>query len=217
MAAELCGAKLLAPVFGSSLHVWASVMGITLFALATGYFYGGQLSEKNSDKIKKLFQILILASLTLLVIPVISYYLLPRISQLSFIPAVIISTIALLFFPVFFMGASSPLFIAVQITPQISAGKASGSVYAISTLGGIISTFLCGKISRMPRSGSSTACVFYRGWWDMPCAGNFFGSRGFFRRLSVFRRCRGGVRGCAVALRVSETNRRWRSKLCFRP
>ncbi len=41
MAAELCGAKLLAPVFGSSLYVWASVMGITLAALALGYFLEG--------------------------------------------------------------------------------------------------------------------------------------------------------------------------------
>jgi hypothetical protein len=38
MVAELCGARLLAPVFGSSLYVWSSVMGITLGALAFGYF-----------------------------------------------------------------------------------------------------------------------------------------------------------------------------------
>ena len=30
MAAEICGAKLLAPFFGSSLYVWSSVMGIKI-------------------------------------------------------------------------------------------------------------------------------------------------------------------------------------------
>ena len=59
MAAELCGAKLLAPVFGSSLYVWASVMGITLAALALGYFFGGLISERSKQHSKKLFQVLI--------------------------------------------------------------------------------------------------------------------------------------------------------------
>jgi spermidine synthase len=144
MAAELCGAKLLAPIFGSSLYVWASVMGITLAALAIGYFFGGLISEKSAEPKKKLFQILIIASLLLLLMPVTSYYLIPRISYLSFLPAVVISTIALLFFPVFLLGVSSPLFIVLQIKQNLSPGKASGTVYAISTLGGIFATFLSG-------------------------------------------------------------------------
>jgi len=144
MAAELCGAKLLAPIFGSSLYVWASVMGITLFALALGYFYGGMLSEKSKDQNKTLLNILIVASLLVLIMPVISYYLVPRISYLPFTPAVVISTLCLLFFPVFFLGASSPLFISLQSNNNISGGKVSGTVYAVSTFGGILSTFLCG-------------------------------------------------------------------------
>ncbi len=144
MAAELCGAKLLAPIFGSSLYVWASVMGITLAALAIGYFLGGLISEKSLDHKKRLFQILVGASFLLLLMPVISYYLVPRISYISFLPAVVISTIALLFFPIFLLGTSSPLFIALQITSNDSAGKVSGTVYAVSTLGGILATFLCG-------------------------------------------------------------------------
>lgn len=144
MAAELCGAKLLAPVFGSSLYVWASVMGITLFALAAGYFYGGLVSEKSKDHSKKLFQILIAAALFLLLMPVIAHYLVPRISYVSFLPAVVISTLSLLFFPVFFLGASSPLFIVLQTNSTNSSGKVSGTVYAISTFGGIFATFLCG-------------------------------------------------------------------------
>jgi hypothetical protein len=46
MACELLGAKMIAPFFGSSLYVWASVLGITLFGLMTGYYTGGYLSEK---------------------------------------------------------------------------------------------------------------------------------------------------------------------------
>ncbi|MBI2723228.1 MAG: fused MFS/spermidine synthase [Bacteroidetes bacterium] len=144
MAAELCGAKLLAPIFGSSLYVWASVMGITLAALASGYFFGGSNISTKNNPTKKLYYILIAASLFLMVMPLIGYYLVPRISYLGFMPAVILSTIALIFFPVFFLGASSPLFIVLQTHEKTSAGKVSGTVYAISTLGGILATFICG-------------------------------------------------------------------------
>lgn len=144
MVAELCGAKLLAPIFGSSLYVWASVMGITLGALASGYFYGGWLSDNTKQPQKKLAQILYLAALFVVLMPVLSYYVIPRISYLPFLMGVVISTLALLFLPVFFLGATSPLFILLQTNATTSAGKASGTVYAISTAGGIFATFLCG-------------------------------------------------------------------------
>jgi predicted membrane-bound spermidine synthase len=144
MAAELCGAKLLAPIFGSSLYVWASVMGITLAALALGYFFGGLISERSKQHSKKLFQVLILASLFVILMPVISRYLIPWISYLPFLLAVVLSTFILLFFPVFFLGATSPLFIYLQTKDSLQSGRVSGSVYAISTLGGIIATFICG-------------------------------------------------------------------------
>ena len=44
MVCELVGAKMLAPVFGTSLYVWAAVLGITLGGLMSGYFFGGILS-----------------------------------------------------------------------------------------------------------------------------------------------------------------------------
>ncbi len=41
MAIELAGAKMIAPFFGTSLYVWASVLAVTLGGLAAGYFAGG--------------------------------------------------------------------------------------------------------------------------------------------------------------------------------
>ena len=68
MAAEICGAKLLAPFFGSSLYVWSSVMAITLGGLASGYFLGGKLS-KRENKENTLLYVLIAASISSLCIP----------------------------------------------------------------------------------------------------------------------------------------------------
>ncbi len=144
MAVELCGARLLSPVFGSSLYVWASVLGITLLALSSGYFTGGWWSAKSKDPEKRLFLILSLASLSVLLMPFTAEYLVPRIAFLPFFPAMIGATVLLLFAPVFFLGATSPLFVILQSKSQVDAGKVSGLVYAISTLGGILATFACG-------------------------------------------------------------------------
>jgi hypothetical protein len=143
MAVELCGAKLLAPIYGSSLYVWASVMGVTLAALALGYFFGGSLSHKKDGLSQRLFWVLNIAALLVMLLPFLGHYLIPRISYLPFLPAVVLSTMALLFFPVFFLGATSPLFIDLQ-AGENNGGKVSGTVYAISTFGGICATFLCG-------------------------------------------------------------------------
>src|SRR3954467_950540 len=83
MCAELCGARLLAPLFGSSLYVWATVMGITLAALAAGYFFGGLYSGRSSEQ-KTLRTILLCAALYLLFMPVLAHYAMPRISYLPF-------------------------------------------------------------------------------------------------------------------------------------
>ena len=46
MAVEMLVAKMIAPLYGASLYVWSSIIGVTLIALAAGYFLGGKVSEK---------------------------------------------------------------------------------------------------------------------------------------------------------------------------
>jgi predicted membrane-bound spermidine synthase len=143
MCAELCGARLLAPLFGSSLYVWASVMGFTLGALAAGYFFGGLFSgrERQATMLRLL---LLLAAIYLLLMPALAHRLLPLLSDLSFMTGMLASVAVLLLPPVFFLGATSPFFISLQAGHPGVAGRVSGIVYAVSTAGGIFSTFLCG-------------------------------------------------------------------------
>ena len=143
MAAEIGGAKLLAPFFGSSLYVWSSVMAITLGGLASGYFIGGQLS-KREDKEKTLLLVLILAVCSLCLMPFMTTVFLITASHLSLIPAVIISVLFLLFPTMLCMGATSPLIISILTSDVHQSGENSGKIYAISTVGGILATFLCG-------------------------------------------------------------------------
>jgi predicted membrane-bound spermidine synthase len=143
MAAEICGAKLLAPFFGSSLYVWSSVMAITLGGLASGYFIGGKLS-KSTDKENTLLYVLIVAVCCLCIMPFLTPLFLTAASLFSLIPAVIISVFFLLFPTMLCMGATSPLIISILTSDADKSGENSGGVYAISTVGGILATFLCG-------------------------------------------------------------------------
>ncbi len=71
MAVELLSARMVAPYFGSSLYVWATVIGFTLLALAIGYFLGGAIADKYSGP-DTLLWLLLIASLFLLLMHVTS-------------------------------------------------------------------------------------------------------------------------------------------------
>ncbi len=143
MAAEICGAKLLAPIFGSSLYVWSSIMAITLGGLASGYFIGGQLS-KRPLKEKHLLVVLVSAIIFICLMPTIGLYVNTIAYHLSLMPAVILSSCAIIFPPMLCLGAASPLIISLLTSNANESGENSGKIYAVSTLGGIIATFLCG-------------------------------------------------------------------------
>jgi predicted membrane-bound spermidine synthase len=143
MAAEICGAKLLAPFFGSSLYVWSSVMAITLAGLASGYFLGGKLS-KREQKDRLLLYVLMAAVCCLCFMPFLTSLFVILASALPLIPAVIISVFFLLFPTMLCMGATSPLIISILTQEVNESGENSGRVYAVSTVGGILATFLCG-------------------------------------------------------------------------
>lgn len=143
MAAELLGAKLLAPFFGSSLYVWASVMAVTLMGLALGYFLGGMYSS-GINREKKLYKILVLGAVVISLMPFTVQMCFAIFSDLSLLPSVLFSSVILLVPPVFLMGMVSPFIIGLIDGYYNNPGKSSGIVYAVSTLGGILATFLFG-------------------------------------------------------------------------
>jgi predicted membrane-bound spermidine synthase len=157
MAAELLGAKMLAPYFGSSLYVWSSVMAITLGGLASGYFMGGLLSYRRREG-RVLYYVIFGASVLIVLMPFTSKLALSIFGLLPLYYAVIASTFVFLFPPVFMMGMVSPLIIRKLTSNVDQAGKAAGAVYAISTVGGILATFLTG-FWVIPHFGLSRPCI----------------------------------------------------------
>jgi predicted membrane-bound spermidine synthase len=143
VSVELCGGKLLSPVFGSSLYIWTSVIGITLLSLTLGYFLGGLLSRKNNS-LKILFRLFAIASISALLMPFITKIFLVHFLGMSLFKGCIIMSLALLLCPLLCLGATSPILIQLYLSDLKSAGKIAGRFYAMSSLGGILNTFLLG-------------------------------------------------------------------------
>ena len=143
MALELLGSRLLAPVFGSSIFVWGSLIGVVLSALSAGYYLGGKLAD-----IKPNFNILsiviFIAGLMVLSLPATApptFDLAIRLS-LGERYAPLLATTILLGPPSVLLGMVSPYAIRLVAESFETLGKASGNLYALSTVGSIVGTFL---------------------------------------------------------------------------
>lgn len=144
MAVELVGAKLLAPYFGTSLYVWAAALGTTLGGLTLGYFLGGRLSRRTPGDATVLYRVIVLAGLAAMVMPYTSHWAMEAASGLPLQTGATLSLTAFMVPPLLLMGMVSPLIINLLTREAVGAGNSAGNVYAISTLGGILATFLMG-------------------------------------------------------------------------
>ena len=159
MCVELCSAKILSPVFGTSIYVWAAVLGITLTALMSGYYMGGYWSTKYRKK-EFIFWVMLVAGGLVALSPLISSFILKITINFNLLLGTIFSLMGFLFLPLFLFGSTSPLVINLLTEEAKDSGKSSGFVYAISTLGGIITTFVVGFYT-LPTFGISNTLYTY--------------------------------------------------------
>ncbi len=143
MVCELLGAKMIAPVYGTSLFVWSSVIGVTLAALAAGYFTGGFLVDRFTGN-SLLFTILAAGACLIGLMPVVAEYAMTATMSLGVRMGSLISALLFLLPPLVCMGMTSPIIIRLASGDVQHTGRTAGSVYAVSTVGGIVTTFFLG-------------------------------------------------------------------------
>jgi spermidine synthase len=147
LSLELCAPRLLAPYFGTTLFVWANVIGLFLIYLSTGYFVGGRLADRYPSQ-RVLCALTAGAALWIGLIPFMSQPVLEwSVQGLSEVNVGVVVTsffaVVLLFaVPVILLGLVSPFAVRLSVDAVDTSGQSAGSLYALSTVGSILGTFL---------------------------------------------------------------------------
>ncbi len=147
MILELIGARVLAPYFGTSLIVWTSLIGTILGSLSLGYWWGGKSSDRKPDA-NKLSLIIFIASLYIGGVAFFHDLILVVIQgKLSDLRACsIFASLVLFGAPNFFLGMVLPYSIRLRSARLDKVGSIAGNLFALSTIGSIIGTFLTGFV-----------------------------------------------------------------------
>lgn len=140
MALELAGSRLLAPVFGSTLFVWGSLIGVVMTALAVGAWIGGRRADA-SPRHEALSFLLLLAGLAAALMPAISRFVLDFASPLGLTWGPLVATTLLLGPATVLLGTAVPFAVRLAGEGVATSGSTAGRVYALSTAGSIAGTF----------------------------------------------------------------------------
>ncbi|MHC4600274.1 MAG: spermidine synthase [Planctomycetota bacterium] len=141
MALQIAGSRVLAPHFGSSLFIWGGLIGVFLMALSIGYFLGGWAGDNYPDLIT-LCVALGGAGLLFLLVPHIGIPTCVGLKSWGPRWGPLTAAIVLFVLPSILLGCASPIAVRLITKEVASSGRAAGSLYALSTFGSLLGTFL---------------------------------------------------------------------------
>lgn len=147
LSVEFSASRLLAPYFGTSLFVWANLIGLILLYLTIGYYFGGRLADRR-PRPALFYALTIVAAVLIGMIPAISRPILNwslfafATFSISVFYGSLASVILLFALPMILLGCVSPFAIRLSVEQVDTSGRTAGRLYAISTAGSIAGTFL---------------------------------------------------------------------------
>jgi spermidine synthase len=144
---ELSAQRLIGNVFGASNLVWANVIGLILLYLTIGYFIGGRWADR-SPHLSTFYHIIIWGAFINAFVPLIARPIITIAANAffgieaglafgSFIVILILFSV-----PITLLGCVSPFAIRLAVVDADKSGSVSGRIYAISTLGSLLGTYL---------------------------------------------------------------------------
>jgi len=158
LATEIAASRLVAPYFGSSNVVWANVIGLMLAFLAVGYWLGGKVADAR-PRAPLLGGILLASALTLSIVPFAAQPLLHAALHgfdtlsVGIVVGSFVAVLALFVVPVVLMGAVAPFALRLALSSVDESGRTAGRLYALSTTGSILGTFVA-ALAAIPLVGT---------------------------------------------------------------
>src|SRR5579862_2380229 len=138
---------MVAPVVGVSLYTLTSVIGVVLAGISIGNFAGGLAADRWVGQ-RTLGIILALggvSSLAVLPVTIImtNYHYPP---SFPLVAKIVVMMVAIFFAPAFVISMTTPVVIKLSLKDLGQTGGVVGRLYAVSTCGSILSTFLTGFV-----------------------------------------------------------------------
>jgi spermidine synthase len=148
---EIAAARLLAPYFGASTIVWANTIATVLVALSAGYWVGGRLADRSPTR-AALCRLVLAASVALAAVPFVARpFLGAAVDALDSYSAgafagSLVAVVALVGVPVALLGAVAPYALRLSLVDVGASGSVAGGLYALSTVGSLVGTFLAALV-----------------------------------------------------------------------
>ena len=152
LATEICASRLLAPYYGSSTIVWANIIGLTLASLSLGYWLGGRIADRNPSP-QLLGRLVLAAAALVALIPFVSSPILDVAStgldevSAGAVIGSFFGTLLLFAPPIVLLGMVAPFAIRLALVEVASAGQVAGRLYALSTVGSLLGTFVTALVT----------------------------------------------------------------------
>lgn len=159
MAFEILVSRMLTPYFGGDIYNWSAVISVVLLAMMAGYFIGGRLVDwRPTLRWAALF-----AGLAGICFATVHLYAEPLFFFLAETikdehVGVLAAALAAQIVPITALGTYSPIAVRVALRDIQHAGRVSGTIYAVSTIGNVIGT-LGAVWVLIPHVGVSTSVM----------------------------------------------------------
>jgi spermidine synthase len=165
LAVEFTTSRMMQTVYGTSNIVWANVIGLVLFFLTVGYFLGGWLADRRPSA-TFFYALVTLAGFSAVFFLLLTSVLLRGAStamaglEMGAVAGSLVGIFFTLAIPMTLLGCISPFAIRLAVRDVGEAGRISGRIYAISTWGSLLGTYLP-VLFVIPLAGSRWTAVIF--------------------------------------------------------
>lgn len=145
MVIELVAARILAPYIGVSLYTWTTIIGVILAGIALGNYLGGKIADRSPSPLVLAIIILLGSLLTVVILPLTE--LVGSATWFDKLPIMlnfVVRVLCIFFIPAIILSMVSPLVIKLTLAHLGRTGSVVGTIYAVSTAGSILGTFMTG-------------------------------------------------------------------------
>ena len=139
MALEIMGGRVLYPVFGSSIDVWAAIISVFILSMSIGYVVGGRIADRSHTN-GPLGWVILTAGVFFCLTP---WYGMPLMIGLgeSIHTArwgVLLAAFLLFLLPSLMLGMVSPILVKLVFTSAEKVGSTTGTLYAVGSVGNVL-------------------------------------------------------------------------------